>query len=228
MNNLANQKWGLVFYNKNENSLRRSLGLLQIQSQKDFEQLASYKMGQKNLSLQIEKLSLSKASLQSRLDHLSNAQKKLSVVEKNLIAGFAKNGVPSLLSKKGSLTMPLNAPIKSQYGSIRDDVGDFTFFQSGLYFLTAPHEQVASIADGRVVFAGHVYNRGDTVIIEHDGSYFSVYSRLGKTQVSLDQEVRIGQQIGTTSDSVFYFELRQHSIPIDPKPWLKIDTKGQL
>lgn len=228
LNSLGHQKWGLLIFNQNKDFLQKSLGLLQLTSQQDFDRLAHYKIGQKSLESQSQKLTATKDQLQKNLISIESSRKKLAQVEERLLESMKASSSHSLLTKKGTLAPPVPGPILFPYGSIQDDNGDFTFFQSGLQFLTAKNEKVSAISEGRVVFASAVENRGDVVILEHDGLYYSVYSHLGKIFVQPDQIILPGQHLGVTANSSLYLELRQRSIPIDPKHWLKVEKKGQL
>jgi murein DD-endopeptidase MepM/ murein hydrolase activator NlpD len=105
----------------------------------------------------------------------------------------------------------------------------------GVEFVNRPGVPVLAAADGVVVFAGtddtglyhpipNIY--GNLVIIEHDnlpvyGKLFSMYAHLSKIDVSVNQKVTTGEQIGEVGmtgmaiGNHLHFEIRQ-----DFKNWL--------
>jgi len=114
----------------------------------------------------------------------------------------------------------------------------------GVYFLNSTGTPVIAAANGTVVVAGDdsqkAYTRnkniyGNLVIIRHDlpgvsGPVFTLYAHLSEVQVSLDQEVKTGQQIGlvgstgSVSGSTLLFEVRlgenSYQAVRNPELWL--------
>jgi murein DD-endopeptidase MepM/ murein hydrolase activator NlpD len=78
-----------------------------------------------------------------------------------------------------------------------------------------------------VAAAAAVGTYGNTIIIEHGGGDYSVYSSLGKMDVKEGQRVKKGQVIGTvgTSDPELpphlHFEIRHDGAAVDPADWLR-------
>ena len=91
---------------------------------------------------------------------------------------------------------------------------------------------VICVSNGKVVFAQRSSNPGlrsygKLVIIDHGGSYYTLYSHLSAILVKLGEEVSAGQIVGkvggvTSSDKpLFHFEIRRGGQPLDPLEWLK-------
>lgn len=96
----------------------------------------------------------------------------------------------------------------------------------GADFSARAGTSVFSVADGRVIFAGFVAG-GLHVSIDHGNNVVSTSTYMKTKTVSVGQNVRKGQPIGTTStdnpnepDNVFHFSLRVKGNYVDPIAYL--------
>lgn len=86
---------------------------------------------------------------------------------------------------------------------------------------------VKAVSPGKVIFADWMKGFGQIVILDHGGGFFSLYAHLGEIGVSVEDEVKTGEQLGlsggTGSDQgpMLYFEIRFQGEPVDVKKWLK-------
>jgi murein DD-endopeptidase MepM/ murein hydrolase activator NlpD len=68
---------------------------------------------------------------------------------------------------------------------------------------------------------------GNTVIIDHNDGYYSVYAHLGEILVNKEEFVEGGTIIGTVGESgslegsKLHFEIYGNSRPVNPANWLK-------
>ncbi|TFI52937.1 LysM peptidoglycan-binding domain-containing protein [Mastigocladus laminosus UU774] len=107
------------------------------------------------------------------------------------------------------------------------------FFHSGVDLLTAIGTPVNAIAPGTVVFAGDRGTYGNLVIINHGGGLQSRYAQLESIKVSLGQQVKQGDLLGTVGQTGqptitqphLHFEIRSNSslgwVAQDPKQYMK-------
>lgn len=89
----------------------------------------------------------------------------------------------------------------------------------GIAIACRPGSVVNAVGAGRVSYADHFMGMGRMVILEHGGGFHSVYARLAETRVTVGAQVREGQQVGISSDTL-HFELRVGGKPVDPLDWL--------
>ena len=228
MDSLQKQQWGLLLFNKNLKGLQKNLTILKIINKHDTKVLSEYKYAQNNLFKQRKILEAQRIELIKIDELISQQQKQIQTLELSQIAELRKENADSLLLYKSELVPPVVGVVKTSFGNKQDDLEQFSYFISGLYYLTEPHSPVKSIAPGKVIFADLVPHRGLTVVIEHSGQYYSVYSNLDTVAVMTETVIGSNVSIGKTSNLDFYFELRHKNISIDPKSWLKIESKGQL
>jgi septal ring factor EnvC (AmiA/AmiB activator) len=228
LNSLQKQQWGLLFFNKNLRGFQKNLTLLKIINKHDTKLFGEYKYAERTLLKQRKILEDQRLTL-LKIDRLiAQQQKQIQSLELSQIASLKKDNSDSLLLFKSELAPPVSGVVKTSFGNKQDDLDQFSYFISGLYFMTGADSPVKSIAPGKVIFADQIPYRGLTVIVEHPGEYYSVYSNLNSVSVPTESIIDSNFLIGKTANTDFYFELRHKNISIDPKSWLKIESKGQL
>ncbi len=107
------------------------------------------------------------------------------------------------------------------------------FFHSGVDLLAAVGTDVLAIAPGTVAFANDQGSYGKLVIINHSGGLQSRYAQLDSIKVTVGQQVKKGDLLGTVGTSGkptstqphLHFEVRSTSslgwVAQDPKGYLK-------
>jgi len=93
----------------------------------------------------------------------------------------------------GQLDWPVDGQILYGFGPQSD--GATTIFREGVGIAAPRGTPVQSISAGTVVFAG-ARTSGQTVIVDHGGGFYSVYTRLQSLTVIEGQTVTQGQMIG--------------------------------
>ncbi|GFM33043.1 murein hydrolase activator EnvC family protein [Desulfovibrio subterraneus] len=85
---------------------------------------------------------------------------------------------------------------------------------------------VQTVASGKVVHNDILRGFGRVVIVMHDKEYYSLYAYLADSNLTVGQDVKRGQKLGTAGyfprveGPGLYFELRFHQKAINPEPWL--------
>jgi septal ring factor EnvC (AmiA/AmiB activator) len=129
-------------------------------------------------------------------------------------------------SDLGRLDWPVEGDILYGFGPQSD--GATTIFREGVGIAAPRGTPVRSISAGSVVFAGP-RTSGQTVIVDHGGGYYSVYTRLQSLTVLEGQAVELGQMIGRVggeADSP-HIELQIYEPSgggprvVDPVRWLR-------
>lgn len=88
-------------------------------------------------------------------------------------------------------------------------------------------KNVRTVAFGKVIYAGELKGFGNTVIVDHAGDHFTLYSGLSKIAVENGKVVQERDIIGKLilsepgSQPALYFELREWGKPADPAEWLQ-------
>ncbi|MDX1394644.1 MAG: peptidoglycan DD-metalloendopeptidase family protein [Gemmatimonadota bacterium] len=171
---------------------------------------------------------------QSRLTQLASEEEQLrgmiATLETRRREAERSVGVSSTptlrTSDLGQLDWPVSGRILYGFGPQND--GSTTIFREGVGIAAPRGTPVQSIGAGSVVFAG-ARTSGQTVIVDHGGGYYSVYTRLQNLTVIEGQSVQQGQMIGRVggeADSP-HIELQIYEPSaggprvVDPVRWLR-------
>ena len=128
----------------------------------------------------------------------------------------------NLARMKGQLRLPTRGSISNRFGTPRQEGSTW----KGLFILASTGSEVRSIAGGRVVFAEWMRGFGNLLIIDHGGSYLSIYANNDSLLKQVGDEVRAAETIATVGnsggnpESGLYFELRHQGKPLDPLAWV--------
>lgn len=143
---------------------------------------------------------------------------------KSSFYGRGKGGVLSsraFQAEKGKLVMPASGKILYGFGS-RDMTGQK---RQGITVKTRASSLVTAPSQGRVVFVGKFLEYGHMVIIKPTEGYSILVAGMGKTNVTLHQNLLKGEPIGKMPDGKGYdnilLEMRHNGKTINPSQWLK-------
>ena len=122
----------------------------------------------------------------------------------------------------GRFSWPVKGAIVQIFGEERDGVRN-----KGLDILAVAGESVAAASDGKVVFVDQNFRGfGKTLIIEHGGSYQTVYGYNSEILVREGEEVKKGGLIAKAgycrrlNRPALHFEVRRQGRPVDPLHYL--------
>ncbi|MGI8503948.1 MAG: M23 family metallopeptidase, partial [Hassallia sp.] len=129
--------------------------------------------------------------------------------------------------------LPQFATVALPYGWQINPSTSEVFFHSGVDLLAAVGTSVQAIAPGTVVFAGNQGTYGNLVIINHAGKLQSRYAHLENIKVSVGQQVKQKDEIGTvgttgkpsSTQAHLHFEIRSSSdlgwVAKDPNQYMQ-------
>ena len=152
------------------------------------------------------------------------AERNQAAVKKDNTPVFRQpenNGSTAFGKLQGKLPMPMSGKIVGRFGDDKPSGGVY----NGIY-IAGNAGAVRAVAGGKVAYARELRGYGNTVIIDHDGDYLTIYSGLSMFAVSAGETVSAKQQIGVSGampDDVagLYFELRYRTKPLNPAAWVK-------
>jgi septal ring factor EnvC (AmiA/AmiB activator) len=130
----------------------------------------------------------------------------------------------SFAALKGNLRLPVRGTLTNRYGSARQEGSTW----KGLFIRAPQGSDIKAIAGGRVVFADWMRGFGNLLIVDHGGSYLSIYGYNDAVLKQVGDSVRGGDSIATAGnsggnpESGLYFELRHQGQPIDPLQWVNL------
>jgi septal ring factor EnvC (AmiA/AmiB activator) len=125
--------------------------------------------------------------------------------------------------KKKLLPWPVSGTVVSRFGKYKHPELDTYVINNGIKIQTAAGASVKAVADGEVIFSGEFRSYGLMVIVDHGGSFYSIYGQLDESLVEEDAKVKGGGVVGKLGNSgqpSLYFEVRSNGQPEDPMQWL--------
>ncbi len=219
---LKNYQFGaLLARSQNSSQLDRSIKIFDRLNQYDLNLFKEHNTSLKVLSSTKKNLDLTIKELNDSIESLRVQQQKLAAEENERLVEIKNKNFPSLLKAKGTLARPLDGSIEWPFGSKLDRSKQFSFVSKGLLFKTIPGSEIKSVGPGVIIFSDVVPPWRETLIIQHDDNYFSVYTGIQDPALKLNDSVETNQILGNASSDEFYFELRHFDNPINPKNWFK-------
>ncbi len=128
---------------------------------------------------------------------------------------------------RGKLPWPTNGRILHHYGKIRNKKLHTVQENIGVDIKAPFGTPVRSAADGVVTAITWQRGRGNILIIDHYGGYYTVYAHLSEILVVPGQKVRQGEEIGkvgnsgSLSGSMLHFEIWKKTKIMNPEHWLR-------
>lgn len=164
---------------------------------------------------EIKKLRESSQALEQLITRLSSEKKKKEeeAAEKKRFEG-----------RKKYLPWPVQGDVTLTFGKSKHPELDTYLISNGIKIKAGAGKEVRAVDRGEVIFAGEFRSYGQMVIIDHSGSFCTLYGQLGDIVVREGKKVKEGEVIGKTgagTQSILYFEVRSKNIPEDPLLWLK-------
>jgi septal ring factor EnvC (AmiA/AmiB activator) len=206
---------------------------LSSKMKKQKRSLESLRKDEKRLTRLVEDI----ARMLARRDQDRRARRQKKGADKPVADGAAPPPAVAMIDKvpepgydsegfarmKGHLRLPVAGELINRFGSPRSDTG---LSWRGLFIRAPEGREVKAVASGRVVFSDWLRGFGNLLIIDHGGSYMSLYGGAQSLFAQVGETVQGGATVATAgstggnSESGLYFELRYQSKPFDPMSWV--------
>ena len=127
---------------------------------------------------------------------------------------------------KGQLPWPTEGRVISKFGKQWNSRLKTTTDNPGIDIKGQPGSPIISTMSGVVTTITYIRGYGTTVIIDHGGGFYTVYSHVTNIQTQVDSEVRSGDVIaymgdsGSVNGSKLHFEVWGKGQKLDPEKWL--------
>lgn len=167
--------------------------------------------GVKQLETIIKKVLEDKARFE-REERIRQQQEALKTKEFNLL--------------KGQLPWPTEGRVISKFGKQWNAQLKTTTDNPGIDIKGQPGSPIRSTISGIVTTITYIRGYGTTIIIDHGGGFYTVYSHVTNIQTHVDSEVRSGDVIaymgdsGSINGSKLHFEVWGKGQKLDPEKWL--------
>lgn len=128
---------------------------------------------------------------------------------------------------KGLLKIPTKGKIINFFGLYRHQTYNVTNFHGGIDIQAGLGEPVMAVWPGEVVFSDWFQGYGNLIIVNHGGSYHTLYGHLEERFKIKGDRVEAGEVIATVgdtgpvSDPRLHFQVRHHGKALDPLEWIR-------
>lgn len=162
------------------------------------------------------------STAQRAYDELQEASSRIE----EMIRARKRGQVPRGDQVTGRYMWPASGPITSPFGWRTHPLFGNKRLHAGVDIGAEFGDAVVAADGGVVISSGWISGYGKTVIIEHDGTYSTLYGHNSELLVSEGETVRKGQIIarvgdtGYTTGPVCHFEVRINGTPNDPLGFL--------
>jgi septal ring factor EnvC (AmiA/AmiB activator) len=217
----------------------RTHGLLR--ARREFEHLqAVYRRTNDALQSEQNSLNESQSILRRQIDGIRNNRRLLEMqrqqgeraldaiqdMVKIAARGIPISGTPLNLIK-GKLPWPIGGKIVEKFGKSRNEELNTVTDNPGIELSCKAGDVVQSVAPGIVSSVTWLRGFGNVCIVEHPGSFYTVYAKLGEVKVQPNDMVSDKSVLGYPSldpmnnEYRFHFELWDRREKQDPLTWLE-------
>lgn len=219
LSSLKNFKWGELLLNNSFDTLDRNIRILKNLNKYDYELFKEYNSSLKLLAVARKNLVETETLIQKNVETLKLQQEEFLKLEAIQIQALNQLKKDSLLTFKGRLSRPLDGQLKQEFGSVRDQHNQFYLVNHGELYSSKKNAPVRAVGLGTIIFRDELLRWRETLIVQHDDNYYSVYAGVFNLKKQVGDRVTKNELVGFTAGEDFYFELRHFDNPINPKYW---------
>ena len=132
----------------------------------------------------------------------------------------------SFKALQGELPWPAEGRIIAKFGRQWNPKLKTTTENPGIDIKGKPGSAIRSILGGVVTTITYIRGYGTTIIVDHGGGFYTVYSHVTNIETTVDSEVRNGDVLaymgdsGSINGSKLHFEIWGKGQKLDPEKWL--------
>ncbi|MGH1366378.1 MAG: murein hydrolase activator EnvC family protein [Calditrichia bacterium] len=129
--------------------------------------------------------------------------------------------------QKGKLNWPIRGSVLHGFGKIRNPKLKTVLTNNGIDIRGKKGSDVRCVFSGVVSLITYMGGFGNTVIVDHNNGYYTVYAHLNEVFVNKYQLVNAGDVIASVGDSgslegaLLHFEIYGANKPLNPSRWLR-------
>ncbi len=127
---------------------------------------------------------------------------------------------------KGQLPWPASGRVVKRFGRTWNSERKTTTENPGIDIKGKPGSPVRSVIGGIITTITYIRGYGTTIIIDHGGGFYTVYSHVTNVETNEENEVQAGDIIaymgnaGSIDGSKLHFEIWGHGQKLNPEKWL--------
>ena len=133
----------------------------------------------------------------------------------------------SFKALRGQLPWPADGRVISKFGRQWNPKLKTTTENPGIDIKGKPGSSIRTVLGGVVTTITYIRGYGTTIIVDHGGGFYTVYSHVTNIQTNVDSQVRNGDVIaymgdtGSINGAKLHFEIWGKGQKLDPEKWLR-------
>ena len=218
-----------------ESILRDNLNLVRDKAQ----QISSYRNMRINREKELNRIRNDKKALANYIDEKEAGIIQLESIIKKVLEDKARFEreirirqqqealkTKSFKALKGQLPWPSKGRVITKFGRQWNSKLKTTTENPGIDIKGQPGSPIRSVLGGVVTTITYIRGYGTTIIIDHGGGFYTVYSHVTNIQTTVDGQVRNGDIIaymgdsGSINGSKLHFEIWGKGQKLNPEQWL--------
>ena len=203
------------------------------------KQMSSYRNMRINREKELNRIRTDKKALAIYVDEKEAGIKQLEDIIKKVLedkARFERESrirqqqealkTKSFKALRGELPWPAEGRIIAKFGRQWNPKLKTTTENPGIDIKGQPGSAIRTILGGVVTTITYIRGYGTTIIVDHGGGFYTVYSHVTNIETTVDSEVRNGDVIaymgdsGSINGSKLHFEIWGKGQKLDPEKWL--------
>ena len=202
-------------------------------------QISSYRTMRIDREKELNRLRSDKKALSTYVDEKEAGIKQLENIIKRVLEDKARFErelrirqqqealrTKSFKSLKSQLPWPAEGRIITKFGRQWNSKLKTTTENPGIDIKGKPGSPIRTVLGGVVTTITYIRGYGTTIIIDHGGGFYTVYSHVANIQTNVDSQVRNGDVIaymgdsGSINGSKLHFEIWGKGQKLNPEEWL--------
>jgi septal ring factor EnvC (AmiA/AmiB activator) len=205
----------------------REKTLVSVRSKKKKEQreLVKIRKSQKNLKVYLTEKQAGVKQLEDIIkkiqEDIARSEREERIRKQQMV--LKSKEFPKL---KGQLQWPAEGRVVTKFGRQWNPKLKTTTENPGIDIKGKPGSQIRSVLGGVVTTITFIRGFGTTIIIDHGGGFYTVYSHVTNVETNEDSQVRSGDVIaymgdsGSINGSQLHFEIWGQGKKLNPEYWL--------
>lgn len=200
-------------------------GALKEKKQQKEKAIRQIQKDQKLLSAALKEKQRNYEKLKSIIATLERERKERKLAPET--QALWENIAGNFSRQKGNLNWPVSGKILHPFGKYKNPQLKTVLYNSGIDIQAPGGTPVRCVFSGVVSLITYMSGFGNTIIVDHNNGFYSVYTHLDEIRVSKFQFVNAGQVLGSVGDSgslegpLLHFEIYGNNEPLNPLVWLK-------
>lgn len=124
---------------------------------------------------------------------------------------------------KGALNWPFKGKIKTGFGRIKNPQYSTSILSNGIEVEIGKEADIYPVFPGKVIFSRWFKGYNNLIVIDHGNGLLSITGYLQISYVKEGEWIHSRKAIGriTSEPYIYYLELRDKNVPVDPLEWLR-------